>query len=190
MDEDPKAEQISVTIEIAGVSDAQAMSELKYENLLHRAHAGLIQLSSDGEKEHKITSEEGVKTLANMLANSNEDDYYLVAKYHAETVGMCRMTWQPETERFQFRQFYVKPRYMGKKIGSRLFAEAKERAQKSSHTPQGIFLYTGDYNQAAQNMYAHWGFKHASREESKFEQFDEGRMVEWVKMMLDFKETR
>jgi GNAT superfamily N-acetyltransferase len=180
MREDAKMEQMPVTIEIAGPSDAQAIAELKFENLMHRAQTGKLEMSTDDVERAKVSAE-SLRLLTEMLTNTSENDYYLVAKNNGEVAGFCRMIWQPDLQQYQFRQFYVHPKYMGKKIGGKIMAVAKERARHSEHASKGMFLYTGHYNKAAQSMYEHWGFHHTTSKESLFEQHG-NKNLEWVKM--------
>ena len=188
MIEDANMEQISVMIEVAGPQDAQIMAEIKFENLMHRVKIGKLEMSKQEIERARVT-EESVHALSEELTHSNDDDYYLAARSSGGVVGFCRMTWRPDSNRFQFRQFYVQPKYLDRKIGGKIMAAAKERARHSEHAPMGMFLYTGDYNEEARQRYEHWGFSNAGPEESKFEQRCD-RKIEWIKMILDFDESK
>ena len=177
--------EIRVAVNWAGSDDAQAMAELKYDNLMFRVGTGELLLSPDEIEQEKVT-QSSVADLANVLSNTNHEDYYLVARNEEGVpVGYCRMTWRLEVQQFQFQQFYVRPDLLGKKIGGRIMNTALLVAQDGRYSATGVFLFTGDYNKKAQAMYEHWGFKHAGPNESTFEQHGE-RTVEWVKMVFVF----
>jgi len=190
-----RPERIPVTIERATAAQAQAMAQLKFDNLFAR---GLTQGKAEEEKAQGELSAQGVERLAATLSTSNDDDHYLVAKNEGELVGYCRMTWRAEESRYQFRQFYVDPKYAGKGIGSQVMAAAKKEAEESPHKAKGMFLYVGDYNDDAQKMYEHWGFRRPTKkDEGGTEVVDEGQavieqmghdtQVRYVKMVLDFQ---
>jgi|GEM_PF-3381720 GNAT superfamily N-acetyltransferase len=177
-------ERIEVFVAVGVPHDAARLAWIKFDNLVYRVNAGKLPMSPE-EVARKRPTETSIQALSELLEASGVAEYHLIAKSESDIVGYCRMSWRSDSRQFQFQQFYVDPKFMGKKIGGQIVAAAKERARRSPLSPKGIFLYTGDYNNDAQAMYEHWGFRHARPEE--FSQRVGGRQdVEWQKMVLDF----
>lgn len=176
-------EQVQVSIDVALPPDALAMEQLRYENHMYRVRAGELKLSSQKIEEMKVT-EESVRALRDGLAKSDDDDYYLIARNQGQVVGFCQMTWRSESRQYQLGQFYARPEFIGTGIGSKLFAEAKARAQRSPHSPRGIFGLTRSFNVKMRARNEHWGFRYARPDECDFEQNAAGTIV---KMILDFE---
>lgn len=183
MNPESNIEEIKVSLRQAVSADARALGQLKYDNLVDRRQKGKIKLSEDlsVEKENNL-SDRAVDRLTQSIEQSNDDDYYMVAEARNEIVGMCRMTWQADTNRYQFRQFYVHPRLAGRKIGSKIMREAIRRAQTSHHSPKGMWLEAGDFNTEAHEMYTHFGFRTTG--EATTDGPPDFRT--WIRMELDF----
>ena len=179
--------QVSVRIEHAIPGDARTMLRLKRENILQRAERGEAPITEEERNQLRVTKA-NVEELASTIANSNDEDWYLVAFVRRRIEGFCRLTWRTEKNQFQFRQFYVRVSMQGQGIGNRLIHGAVGRAENSLLFPAGIFLMTGGYNTKAQAMYEHWGFRKQAATESDIKAYGDADIN--VLMVKEFRRSR
>jgi predicted GNAT family N-acyltransferase len=166
------------------LKDAAEMALLKYDNLMHRLRADEVPGTHEAQVEQSTIGVAAVANLRATLANSSHADFYLIARSTDQMLGFCRLTQHTKEQTTQFRQFYVQPKLIGQKIGSRLMAEAKLRTIASKPPPKTLWLLTGGYNAKAQEMYLHWGFERRPEEEWIPALLPDGTPFKWVKMVL------
>lgn len=164
--------------------DAAEMAQLKYENLMHRLRAGELPGTNVAQIEESTIGIGAVAKLRAILANRNRADYYVTAHRDDVMLGFYRLTRHKEERTMQFRQFFVRPQLIGRKIGSFMMALAKVRAMASRPRPKILWLLTGDYNVQAQEKYLHWGFERRPEEEWVPAQLPDGTPFKWVKMVF------
>jgi GNAT superfamily N-acetyltransferase len=153
MPEDNKLEGMDLKIEHPTVEDAREMLEIQYEAGL--ATAPLEKYGIPREKaaeEWKITDEK-VAAFAQELANAQDDEFF-IALDGQRIVGRCRLTWQPERDQYRFREFFVRPGYTGKGVGSKIWKEVKKTVGS-----RGVYLLANVDNQNAIDIYKRWGFE-------------------------------
>ncbi|OGG73196.1 hypothetical protein A3A38_01745 [Candidatus Kaiserbacteria bacterium RIFCSPLOWO2_01_FULL_53_17] len=150
-------EKLQIHIEKATPEDAQELEELKYENLKDRIAKGKLKASLPKRLAMRATAK-SVSTVRQRIEN-HEENVYFISRRGQEIAGMCLMIWHAKDDCFQFRQFYTRPKYARQGIGTALLEEAKKHARTSRGSPKLMYLWTGDYNQEAQDFYSHRGFR-------------------------------
>lgn len=161
MTEGKELETMEIQIEPAAPDDAAEMLELQYQAALETAPLEESGVSrEDAEKYMKPTAEK-IAEYAKEIEQEGPHDRFFVAVEGHRVVGRCRLTWHPKkgdealSDLYQFREFFVRPGYMGRKIGKKLWEEALQAVEPTKR----VFLKCNIKNEKAIKMYERWGFK-------------------------------